>query len=264
MQNYVQVTLSDGRRARVNREKITKGVGGSDFYHVLTIVGTSDRYYYRCVDEILDDPLYLAVDIAIYLQTAPHIMSEKNLQGRYDFKFNGEQVQVHWTTQRLDNTVEIKIYAGTEDIAPYSVPVELINNKEALQDNVIRAICDTGINPTGIYARWMHDFIYQDEKVECRWAPNGGEDRAWLMVNVFEYAWGMMVDYDLLGDQMKLEAFIKKELDERRGKSEDLTSKFIRACQSELGGEAKITTITVDTKTKEITVSYTDTHKLFL
>lgn len=198
MENYVQLILSDGLHVRVNKEKVPESIVGSSFVHILTVIGTSERYYYRCVDEVLDDPANLKADIEEYLRTAPHL------------------------------------------VAPFR-------------------------------EKMGHDFIYRDEKIECRWSLKEFSDG----MNLTIYKTGklfrvMSGSGSILNSQLELEVSVKKAIDseevitDAEFEPEDLTTQFIRACQKEFGTNGEITTIIVNTKTKEITVTAQIEHKLYL
>lgn len=202
MENYVQLTLSDGLHVRVNKEKIPESIVGSSFVHILTVIGTSERYYYRCVDEVLDDPANLKADIEEYLRTAPHLVHDapvSKFQGRHDFSYGGILTEIFWSAADLNNMVEVKVYYGVVDVPPYRLSHAVIDNKVELVRSAVKAI---------------------------------------LMA--------------------------KRPITDAEFEPEDLTMQFIRACQNEFGTNGEITTITVNTKTKEITVTAQIEHKLYL
>lgn len=275
MENYVQVTLSDGRHARVNREKIVGCMAGSCFDRLLTIVGTSDRYYYLCTDETLDDPEYLAVDIVHYLKTAAHLVHdapESKFQGRHDFSYCDILTEIFWSAPDRNNTVEIKVYHGTVDVAPYRLSYTAIEDKKTLVGSAVMAIVRAK-KPAPFINKMQHDFIYRDEKIECRW--NTGLMSA--DVSVFRGTEGPLsftASLDEFSSQQSLELWVIEriiaweqkvdDLTDAEFEPEDLTTQFIRACQNEFGTNGEITTITVNTKTKEITVTAQIEHKLYL
>lgn len=128
------------------------------------------------------------------------------------------------------------------------------------------------------YLKCIHDFIYEDEKVELRWNPIYDTEATLEMWIAGIKRLRTPVIPRELENQLAAEETAKGYIDRNNHRDadwidditdvefeeEDLSTQFINACQKGMSGPGELTEIRINTKTKEISATVHYEHKIFL